>query len=242
MNYAYFHAVILVSHGSEVTWTWVHITHGFLENFENVLRANWKVLKRKCSKKGISKKGNFFFRKVFKHFKNTIFKNFPFLEIPFLEHFLFRTFQLALKTFFKNFQKSMSYLYPSPSNFRSVGNKYLWVRVSFPQITHVSYLKWLGLVDIQSARSPSCNSMAVLAPCMECWRAQMSFLMSSSPSSLLQGATSSTLGWVISHPFQMPSCPPAWFGHGCRQAHSVGAIRLGAECIQLSKNSIQPLS
>jgi len=29
---------------------------------------------------------------------------------------------------------------------------------------------------------------------------------------------------------------------GCRQAHSVGAVRLGAECIQLSKNSVQPLS
>ena len=51
--------------------------------WKNVLRANWKVFKRKCFKKGISKKGNFLFRKVFKHLKNTIFKNFLFWKYLF---------------------------------------------------------------------------------------------------------------------------------------------------------------
>src|ERR1700735_456045 len=50
----------------------------FWKFLKNGLRANWKVLKRKCSKKGISKKGNFFFGKVFKHLKNAIFKIFLF--------------------------------------------------------------------------------------------------------------------------------------------------------------------
>ena len=58
-------------------------------------------------------------------------------KFPFLEHFLFKTFQLALKTFFKILQKIHELLV-----FRSMGNKYVWVQVSFP--TNPSHL-WVNL-------------------------------------------------------------------------------------------------
>jgi hypothetical protein len=102
---------ILVSHGSEVTWTWVQVTHGFLEIFEKCFEGQLEGFKKEMFQKRYFQKRKFLKIAFLRCLKTFLKRKFPFLEIPFLEHFLFKTFQLALNMFFKIFHKSMS-LYP----------------------------------------------------------------------------------------------------------------------------------
>ena len=147
---------ILVSHGSEVTWTWVWVTHGFLEIFEKCFEGQLEGFKKEMFQKRYFQKRKILKIAFLRCLKTFLKRKFTFLEIPFLEHFLLKTFQLALKPFFKNFQKSMSYLYPSPSNFRSVGNKYVWVQVSFPtDPSHLWVNSWTAL-STTSISPPQC--------------------------------------------------------------------------------------
>ena len=71
---------ILVSHGSEVTWTWVWVTHGFLEIFEKCFEGQLEGFKKEMFQKRYFPKR--------KNFENSIFKMFedlPKKEISFLK-------------------------------------------------------------------------------------------------------------------------------------------------------------